>query len=52
MARENYSFKKYQRELASKKKLEEKKKRKLEKESAQVKPEPGQVSSEDTSIEA
>lgn len=37
MARENYSFKKRQRELAQKKKREEKLQRKLEKKNPQVK---------------
>ncbi|MFZ2357475.1 MAG: hypothetical protein WAW67_06625 [Candidatus Omnitrophota bacterium] len=31
MARDNYSYKKYQKELAKKKKVEEKKQRKLQK---------------------
>ena len=47
MARENYSYKKFQKELASKKKAEEKKKRKLEKETMEPKLETGQVSGED-----
>ncbi len=36
MARENYSFKKYQKELAQKKKREEKLKHKLAKKNAQA----------------
>lgn len=35
MGRDNYSFKKYQKELARKKKAEEKKQKKLEKKNAQ-----------------
>jgi hypothetical protein len=50
LARENYSYKKYQKELASKKKAEEKKQRKLDKEAIDVKLEPGQVSGEDTAV--
>lgn len=42
MARENYSYKKFQRELANKKKAEEKKKRKLEKKALEAAPEAGQ----------
>lgn len=44
MQRENYSFKKRQRELAQKKKREEKLQRKLEKKNASAAPEsvPGQ----------
>ncbi|MDD5097644.1 MAG: hypothetical protein PHU59_04085 [Candidatus Omnitrophica bacterium] len=49
MARDNYSYKKFQKELANKKKAEEKKQRKLEKEKAEIKLEPDQVSNEDTS---
>ena len=40
MARDNYSYKKYQKELARKKKTEEKKQRKLDKKTAEVIPEP------------
>ena len=43
MARDNYSHQKYQRELAKKKKAEEKKQRKLEKKAVGALPEPGQV---------
>ncbi len=35
MARDNYSYKKYQKELARKKKAEEKKQRKLERKTAE-----------------
>ena len=43
MARDNYSFNKYQKELAKKKKKEEKKQNKLDKKNMQDKadPEPG-----------
>ena len=37
MARDNYSYKKYQKELAKKKKTEEKKQRKLDKKDIQAK---------------
>lgn len=43
MARDNYSYNKYQKELARKKKAEEKKQRKLEKKAIEATPEPGQV---------
>jgi len=43
VSRDNYSYKKYQRELARKNKAEEKKQRKLEKKAIEVAPEPGQV---------
>ncbi|MDP3791335.1 MAG: hypothetical protein Q8R38_04760 [Candidatus Omnitrophota bacterium] len=43
MARDNYSYKKYQRELAKKKKREEKEQKKLEKKNAQSKEEEGQA---------
>ena len=36
MARDNYSYKKYQKELAKKKKTEEKKQRKLDKKNIQA----------------
>jgi len=45
VSRDNYSFKKYQKELAKKKKAEEKKQRKLEKKAIEAAPESGQVSS-------
>ena len=41
VTRDNYSYKKYQKELAKKKKAEEKKQRKLEKKAAQAAPELG-----------
>jgi len=43
VTRDNYSYKKYQKELARKKKVEEKKQRKLEKKAMEVTPESGQV---------
>lgn len=43
VARDNYSYKKYQKELARKKKAEEKKQRKLEKKAMEATPESGQV---------
>ena len=43
MARDNYSYKKYQKELARKKKAEEKRQRKLEKKAAEAAPESGQA---------
>jgi len=43
VSRDNYSYKKYQRELARKKKAEEKKQRKLEKKAAEGTPEIDQV---------
>lgn len=39
MSRDNYSFKKYQKELAKKKKAEEKAKRRLEKKALKAAPE-------------
>jgi hypothetical protein len=36
LARDNYSYKKFQRELAKKKKLEEKKQRRLDRKNAQA----------------
>ncbi|MDD4939841.1 MAG: hypothetical protein PHE18_04460 [Candidatus Omnitrophica bacterium] len=45
MARENYSYKKYQKELARKKKAEEKRQRKLEKKAMEAAPQPGDASS-------
>ena len=50
MTRDNYSYKKYQKELARKKKAEEKKQRKLEKKAMEATPESGQVSGEDASV--
>ena len=43
MQKDNYSYKKYQKELARKKKAEEKKQRKLEKKAMEGTPESGQV---------
>ncbi|MBU4467249.1 MAG: hypothetical protein KKC39_00685 [Candidatus Omnitrophica bacterium] len=43
LARDNYSYKKYQKELARKKKAEEKMQRKLEKKVIVATPESGQV---------
>ena len=51
MARENYSYKKHQRELSKKKKAEEKKQRKLEKKSIGATLEPGQASSDNDALE-
>jgi len=45
VSRDNYSYKKYQKELARKNKAEKKKQRKLEKKAMEVAPEPEQVSS-------
>jgi len=51
MSRDNYSHKKYLKELASKKKAEEKKQRKLEKKAMGAAPEPEQVSSDQAALE-
>jgi len=51
VARDNYSYKKYQKELARKKKAEEKKQRKLEKKTMEVAPEPGQACNDQVSLE-
>lgn len=51
MARENYSFKKYQKELARKKKAEEKKQRRLDKKAAAVNLESGQATNNEPSLE-
>ena len=50
MARDNYSYKKYQRELAKKKKKEEKMQRKLDKKNAQLSGNPEQVPGEDATV--
>jgi hypothetical protein len=50
LARDNYSYKKYQRELAKKKKKEEKIQRKLDKKNAQLTESPAQTSGEDANI--
>ncbi len=43
MARDNYSYNKYQKELARKKKVEEKKQRKLAKKAIESTPEAGEA---------
>jgi hypothetical protein len=43
LARDSYSYKRYQKELAKKQKVEEKKQRKLEKKLSETAPAPGQV---------
>ena len=50
MARDNYSYKKYQRELTKKKKKEEKIQRKLDKKNAQLKEGTEQVPGADATI--
>ena len=50
LVRDNYSYKKHQKELIRKKKAEEKKQRKLEKKAMEVNLESGQVSGEDASV--
>jgi len=47
LARDNYSYKKYARELAKKKKREEKLQRKLDKKNARSDEKPGEVSNEE-----
>jgi hypothetical protein len=44
VARDNYSYKKYQKEIARKKKAEEKKRRKLGRKAVEFTPEPGAAS--------
>jgi len=51
LARDNYSYKKYQKELARKKKAEEKKQRKLEKKTMEATPESGQVPKTQVALE-
>ena len=51
MSRDNYSYKKYQKELARKKKAEEKKQRKLEKKAAEATPEAGQLPDDQAALE-
>ncbi|MDP2940005.1 MAG: hypothetical protein Q8O13_08005 [Candidatus Omnitrophota bacterium] len=51
MTRDNYSYKKYQKELVRKKKAEEKKQRKLEKKATEATPEPGQVPKTQVALE-
>jgi len=50
LARDNYSYKKYQRELAKKKKREEKIQRKLDKKNALLNVGPEQVPGGDVSV--
>ncbi len=50
MARDNYSYKKYARELAKKKKKEDKLQRKLDKKNAAGTEEPGQVPNEEAGV--
>jgi hypothetical protein len=50
LARDNYSYQKYRRELAKKKKKEEKMQRKLDKKNAQSSENLGQVSNEDVAV--
>ena len=52
MARDNYSYKKYQKELARKKKVEEKKQRKLEKKAIGAAPESGQAPNDQAALES
>jgi len=47
LAKDNYSYKKYQRELAKKKKREEKTQRRLDKKNSELKESSGQVLGED-----
>ena len=51
MTRDNYSYKKYQKELARKKKAEEKKQRKLEKKAIGPGLESGQVPNDQVALE-
>jgi len=48
LARDNYSYRKYQKELAKKKKKEEKRQRKLAKKNIQSKEDEAQVSNENS----
>ncbi len=50
LARDNYSYKKYQKELAKKKKAEEKMQRKLNKKNIEAKADSEQASSEDVTV--
>ena len=50
LARDNYSYQKYRRELAKKKKKEEKMQRKLDKKNEQPKEGLGQASNEDIAV--
>jgi hypothetical protein len=51
VARDNYSYKRYQKELARKKKAEEKKQRKLEKKAAEVTSQSGQAPNDQVVVE-
>jgi hypothetical protein len=52
LARDNYSYNRYQKELAKKKKLEEKKQRKLDKKNSQAaSSDPQQVLGQDAGVE-
>jgi len=51
MTRDNYSYKKYQKELAKKKKVEEKKQRKLEKKATEASLESGQAPETQVALE-
>jgi hypothetical protein len=51
LARDNYSYKKYQKELTRKKKAEEKKQRKLEKKAIEANLESGQVPETQAALE-
>ena len=50
MARDNYSYQKYKREQAKKKKREEKIQRKLDKKNKQSNEDPGQVTNSDVAV--
>ena len=51
VTRDNYSYKKYQRELVKKKKAEEKKQRKLDKKAMETTPESGQAPNDQVALE-
>ncbi len=51
VSRENYSYKKFQKELARKKKAEEKKQRKLDKKATEAMPDAGQSSNDQVVLE-
>jgi len=50
VSRDNYSYKKHQKELSRKKKAEEKKQRKLEKKAIEATPESGQVPNDQVAL--
>lgn len=50
MARDNYSYQKYKREQAKKKKREEKLQRKLDKKNNKSNEDPGQVTNSDVAV--